>query len=360
MGSAGRGTFQIIPMGAIGSLMGEDIGREGRKAEHDRVAHIAAACGRPITYSLVQYPSDPDDWRMMLAETQRRHETGLQIHPQVASRPGGMLEMLDGHHRFRFRPSYIEIRDLPVAQRAAAMREPARRAAILAEGDVTEGHVTSTMDAIVLAMIRSRAGAFYPVRTPINFEPEPHHTVGAIAAAAGVDAQEWAYDYLTTGDGGNVLADLNTNYPQGHLDAMFEMLGHPLVLSGLGDGGAHLSLICDASMPTSQLMFWGRDRTRGRRLAVEAIVANLSRKNAQAYGMGDRGVLQQGRRADINVIDFENLSLGLPRIARDLPNGAPRVLQESSGYLATIVNGVATRRNDADTGERPGRLFRSR
>jgi N-acyl-D-amino-acid deacylase len=139
---------------------------------------------------------------------------------------------------------------------------------------------------------------------------------------------------------------------------MHDMLAHPLVISGLGDGGAHLNTICDASMTTSQLIHWARDRQRGPKLPVERIVAKMTRDNARLYGLADRGVLAEGMRADVNVIDFDNLSLELPKIHHDLPNDGPRLLQGSRGYVATMVNGTVTRRHDEDAGARPGRLIR--
>ena len=208
-------------------------------------------------------------------------------------------------------------------------------------------------------MIQRRLSDMFAMTLPIDFEPTAESRIGALAAKAGVSPETYAYDFLTADDGGNVITDLQLNYVLGNLDAMHDLLQHPQTISGLGDGGAHLSVICDASMTTSQLMFWARDRKRGPRLPLEAMVAKMTKHNADLYGLTDRGVLAEGMRADLNVIDFDRLALQLPGVAYDLPAGGPRLLQSSSGYLATAVNGVVTRRNDTDTGARPGRLVRA-
>jgi N-acyl-D-aspartate/D-glutamate deacylase len=131
------------------------------------------------------------------------------------------------------------------------------------------------------------------------------------------------------------------------------------VISGLSDAGAHAKFICDSALPSWQLAFWTRDRKRGPQIPVETIVRKLSAASAELYGMDDRGTLEVGKRADINVIDHSRLKLELPEMLNDLPTGAPRLIQRATGYLATIVNGVVTRRNDEETGARPGRLVRS-
>ena len=177
--------------------------------------------------------------------------------------------------------------------------------------------------------------------------------------AAGVGFEEYLYDHYTAGDGTNVCASHVLNFAGGGLDCSYEMLKRDITASGLADGGAHMKMICDASMPTFMLSFWGRDRTRGPTLPLEHLVRKLSLKNAELYGLNDRGAIAPGKRADINVIDFDRLALHMPRMVHDLPKGSPRLLQGSTGYLATMVGGVVTRRNDAETGARPGRLIRS-
>lgn len=156
---------------------------------------------------------------------------------------------------------------------------------------------------------------------------------------------------------GSLMGGADVNAAQ---EVLREMLLHPDTVTGLSDAGAHVTLICDASMPTTQLTFWARDRRKGERLPVELLVHKQTGRNADLYGLSDRGRLRPGLRADINVIDLDNLSVAPPKAFRDLPAGGTRLIQPVRGYVATMVNGVVTRRHDADTGARPGRLVRSR
>ena len=140
---------------------------------------------------------------------------------------------------------------------------------------------------------------------------------------------------------------------------MYEMLTHPAAVLGLADGGAHANFICDASTPTWMLTHWARDRSRGPQLPVEAVVKKMTADTAALFGFTDRGVVEVGKRADLNVIDHGRLRLREPRLVRDLPAGGTRLLQAAEGYRATIVAGEVTREHDRFTGARPGRLVRS-
>ena len=211
-----------------------------------------------------------------------------------------------------------------------------------------------------LDVLKAGMPNIYPATGPIDYEPAASAKLGALAAAAGMPMEAYLYDHYMQGDGTNVCASFVLNFADGNLDATHDMLNDPLVVAGLGDGGAHMRMICDASWPTFQLAFWGRDRTRGPTLPVEMLVNKLSRRNADLYGLTDRGSIAVGQRADINVIDPARLALHRPRMIFDLPSGGGRMLQGASGYIATLVHGEITRRNDADMGARPGRLVRSR
>ena len=359
MGESGKGVFQIVPLGGAGDAAGTQATPDERRNEHARFEEIARASGRPVTYLLHQFNHDRDDWRQMLAASDRAVAQGLQIHPQVAARGVGVLLALDGYHIFRCRPSYLAIAHLPLPERAAAMRDTARRASILSESNVPPQQAPS---AKVLQLAEYYAGIldrFYVVRPPMNYEPDGTARLSTVAAALNRTLEEVAYDLYAEGEGGNMLVDFIMNYAEGNLDAVGEMLGHPGTVSGLGDGGAHLQLVCDASMTTYHLSYWARDRKRGPTLPLELMVHKLSGQVAELYGFKDRGVVEVGRRADLNVIDFQRLQNGMPHMAFDLPHGSARLLQESRGYLATMVNGTVTRRHDKETGARPGRLLRS-
>jgi len=192
-----------------------------------------------------------------------------------------------------------------------------------------------------------------------DYEPGPEKLVTNMAIAAGVDALSFAYDLLNKDGGRSFLMLPFFNYVGGTQDAIYEMLKHPATVSGLSDGGAHVRMICDASIPTYVLTHWTRDRNRGPKLTIEEAVKVQTHDTAAVVGFTDRGVLQEGKKADINIIDMETLSLGFPHAKDDLPAGGRRLLQTATGYVATIVNGVVTRRMGADTGQRPGRLVRS-
>jgi N-acyl-D-amino-acid deacylase len=358
MGESRHGVFQIIPKGAVGAAMGEAVGPAERLQEHQRIEAIARACGRPVTYTVAEVMSDPDDLRVMVEASGRAASQGLEIRPQVAARGVGALHMLDSYHVFLMRPSYRAIAHLPLAQRAAAMRDPTLRQAILSEADV-EGEYANDPNLLpALRRFQANLGRTFVLGSMLDYEPGPERRVAALAQAAGKTPQEFIYDHYAEGAGENFSVSLALNYVSGSLDHLHGLLQNPNVVSGLGDGGAHVKLICDASLPTFQLAFWTRDRTRGARLPLELMVRKLSADPARLYGMTDRGELAVGKRADINVIDYARLSPKAPHVANDLPSGAGRILQGSEGYLATMVAGQVTRRNDQDTGARPGRLVR--
>lgn len=359
MGESGHGTFQIIPKGGVGATMFAEAGHDARHAEHDRLVAIAKASGRPLTYSLVQFNSDPTDWEMMIAESEKANAAGLSITPQVGARGVGAMTMLDGFHIFMLRPSYVEVADLPLAKRVLALRDPARRAAILAEQSDPALVAADPKMGAFIDILQKRCGENFPMTMPLNYEPAPEAKLDALAKAAGVSMEEYLYDHYTAGDGHNICASYALNFAGGGLDCIHGMLTHDITASGLADGGAHMRMICDASMPSFQLSFWGRDRTRGPKFSLEYLVGKLTLKNARLYGLDDRGQIAVGKRADINVIDFDRLSVQMPYVMHDLPKGSPRLLQGSTGYLATICGGIITRRNDAETGARPGRLIRS-
>ena len=153
---------------------------------------------------------------------------------------------------------------------------------------------------------------------------------------------------------------LFTNYSDYNLDAIREMQLDDSTVTGLSDAGAHVSLIFDAVSPTYQLTYWSRDRTKGETLPLAYVIHRATRRNAELFGFTDRGLIAPGMKSDINVIDYERLSLGELKVINDLPAGGARIMQGASGYLATLINGVTTRLDDQDTGERPGRLVRSR
>jgi len=243
-------------------------------------------------------------------------------------------------------------------ERAAAMRDPARRAAILAQEDLPPGNGIDMVTWGTARVMTDRTPIAHLFHEDTDYEPD--ETIGAIAARTGRDPQEIVYDHLAAGDGDGVVPQMMLNYSNGNLDHVHEMLTHPNTLSSLGDGGAHVRLIADASLLPMHLSFWARDRKRGPKFSLEAMVERITRRNARAFGMHDRGELAPGKRADVNVIDFDRLNVRLPMMRHDLPAGGARLCQETTGFVATVQSGVVTRERDADMGERPGRLIRAR
>ena len=196
----------------------------------------------------------------------------------------------------------------------------------------------------------------FPLGDPVDYEPTYEQSIAGIAEAAGTDPWEVLYDHLAAGE---LMLGAFTNYAQTSQEPLAQMLDHPDTVVGLSDGGAHVKMICDASAPTYLLTHWARDRSRGVRLTLETVVRKQAAATAAVVGMTDRGTVEVGKKADVNVIDFDHLTLEAPRSVDDLPAGGRRILQDAKGYVATIVNGVVTRRHGADTGARPGRLVRA-
>ncbi len=356
MADGGGGVFEAITSSSLGLLSGLGGERFSQDQELRLLADISRATGQKITFTTVQHMDDPDAWRAVLAFSVAMNAGGAQLFPQVASRPVGILGGLGCYHPFMRRPSYREIVALPLAAQAQRMRDPEVKARMLAETDLPPGDAGSME---MFGDIMQTAAAFLFALDPIvDYEPTVASTIGARAAARGVEPIEAVYDFLAEGDGANIVALLATGYTEGNLDVVGEMIMHPVTIVGLADAGAHVKLICDGSSPSTQLTHWTRDRTRGETIPLEFMVEQQTRRTAQLYGFSDRGTLAIGQRADVNVIDLDHLSVGRPVIHSDLPAGGQRYLQPVSGYVATLVGGVQTRSHDTDTGERPGRLVR--
>ncbi len=349
--STGKGLLQSVPAGA----MGEDPSAPLREVELYRKISIETGC--VVNFTLAQIQTDPKHWEGVLAAVEAANRDGARLVPQVAGRPAGLLVSWDTFNPFMTRPSYAALAHLPLAERVAKLREPAVRAAILGEGE---------HDHAGMAMMRNSYDTTFPLENGPVYEPEVDDSLEARAARKGVAPDELAYDLMcdlaeqAREDGQpGFLHMWFSGYKSGSLADIGAMMQHPETVVGLADGGAHCSMICDASMPTYVLEHWVRDRTRGPKRPIERAVRMLSRDPAELYELSDRGTLEPGRRGDLNVIDLEALKLYTPEIARDLPTGAPRLVQRGEGFDATVVAGEVTFRNGAETGARPGRLIRA-
>jgi N-acyl-D-aspartate/D-glutamate deacylase len=356
LGAAGHGVFQMIPASTLGSAPQFGGERHALMAEVELMARISRESGRPLTFTLMQVDEFPDQWREVLARVGALNREGAQLHPQVGARPTGIVMSLDTYHPFMRRPGCLALRDLPVARRAAVMRQPAVRAAILAETSVP--HAQPGRMENVVAFARANYPQTWALADVEAAEPLPERSFAARAAAAGQDEESFLYDWLTAGEGRDFVVRFFTNYSGHSHEALREMQLSDLTVSGLSDAGAHVSVIFDAVAPTFQLTHWVRDRHRGPRLPLAHVVHRQTWRNARLFGLADRGALRPGLRADLNLIDFERLALGPLALHRDLPADGARLLQPARGYVGTWVNGVRTRRDDRDTGARPGRLVR--
>ena len=309
------------------------------------VIGMAQISGRPLSISVLQVDPRPDAWRRLLAAITSANERGLQVTAQVAARPVGVLLGLETTvNPLGMSATARALAGLPLAEQVAELRRAEVRTAVLAE--MGEARVAFGYDRL------------FRLSDPPDYEPDPASSVAAIAARAGVEPAEVVYDHVLGDEGRAMLYVPFLNYSDGSLDAAREMLRHPHSVLGLGDGGAHVGTICDASFPTTMLTHWVRDRTRGPLLDLPEVVANQTSRTARTVGLGDRGVLAVGKRADINVVDMTNLRLHLPTVAHDLPAGGKRFLQRADGYLHTIVAGVPVYDNGEHTGALPGRLVR--
>ncbi len=351
MAAGGQAVFELAPQG----VAGEDI--VAPKKELEWMRRLGGEIDRPVSFALIQVDADPNLWREQLDLSAAAHEAGSRLHPQIAARPFGMMIGFQGHHGFSHRPTYRRLKaECSPEELAQRLADPAVKAAILSDGDLPVDP-TLLFDGM-FALVQHSLGRLYALGDPPDYEPTPDRTVAAIAQARGEDPLATLYDLMLESDATAMLMLPLYNYADGNHDAIREMLTHPAGVSGLSDGGAHCGMICDASYPTFLLTHWARDRHRGEKLSLEYVIRKQSRDTAHLFGLTDRGTIEPGKKADINVIDMDKLTLHPAAMAYDLPAGGQRILQGASGYKATIVSGTVTRRDDVDTGARPGRLVR--
>jgi N-acyl-D-aspartate/D-glutamate deacylase len=342
MAAAGKGVLQVV----------SDFNDPAE--EFAMLRRIVAKSGRPLSFSLLQSPRDPEQWRFMLEQMSAAKDAGLQIRAQVATRPVGVLFGLElTVNPFSTHPSYREIKSLPLAERVARLRDPAFRARLLSEE-------AESPRAPGLSPKRSWERMYLMGEEP-DYEPTPDNSIAAMAAERGLDPYVIALDHMLDGgqgDGRGMIYLPLLNYAQNTLDPAYQMLQHDCVVPGLSDGGAHVGMICDGSFPTTNIVHWTRDRTRGPKLPLEHMIKAQCRDTAETVGLYDRGLLVPGYRADLNVIDYDRLKLMAPQVAYDLPTGGRRLIQRAQGYTATVVAGQVTYRDGEPTDALPGRLLR--
>ncbi len=339
------GIFELAPAGSAG----EDIDVPAK--EVDWMRRLSAAIGRPVSFALIQVDAAPDLWRELMDQSLAAVEDGADIWPQVAGRATGLLSGLrTTYSLFDVVPAYQEIkqRGLTDDELVAELRKPEVREAIL----------SWQPDEETALRLQGAYERTFLLGDPPDYEPSVDQSLAGTAAASGQDPLEVAYDAMLVDDGNGLLYVPILNYADGNLDPVREMFLHPRAAAGLSDGGAHCGVICDASQPTFMLTHWTRDRTRGETLPLELVVKKQTHDTARLYGFGDRGTVEPGMLADLNVIDYDQLRLLPPYVAADLPAGGKRLLQRPEGYVATIKSGEVTFRDGHDTGARPGSLVR--
>lgn len=321
---------------------------EAIEEEFAMLRRLVAVSGRPMTTTVLERDSKPREWRRLLELIEEANAGGQSMTGMVLTRPTGiMLGFEISQNPFADCPSWPDIARLPFERRVAALRDPALRARLLAEAspDAPLAHRLRCWDRI------------FPLGDPPDYEPAPERSIGAEARRSGSDPASLAYDRLLENGGRTILYRPLSNYAEGTLETVRAMMAHPHTLIGLGDGGAHVSILCDASAMTYGLTHWTRDRPNGR-FPVEWMVRRLTGDNANALGLHDRGVIAAGRKADLNVIDYDRLRLRAPEVVYDLPAGGRRLMQRAEGFTHTILSGEIVSRDGEPTGRLPGRLAR--
>ena len=336
--SAGRGVMEMI----------SDF--DDLEDEFGLLRSMVAHSGRPMSISLAQGLS-PHGWKKVLSQIEHASADGLVMRGQVAPRPIGiLLGLTTTLAPFTTRQSFMEVARLPLAEKVAALKDPERRSRILSE-DTGAGFAR-------LFKMMDEGRKIWLLGDPPDYEPAPEDSLHAQALREGRDPWDYVYDQLIANDGNNILYTPFANYAENNLDCCREMIMNDNTVMGLGDGGAHVGTICDASFITTLFTHWGRDRTRGEQIDLPTLVKRQTQDTARAVELNDRGTLEPGMKADINVIDFDNLKVRAPEIVHDLPAGGARLQQRAEGYLATIVSGEVTYANGEATDALPGRLIR--
>ena len=319
------------------------------KEEMDLLQRLATTSGRPMTITVLQRNDRPELWRDTMADIAKANLDGSKIVGQVLTRPTGvMLGFQISLNPFMACGAWREIEDLSHKEKVKFLKDPAFKKRLL-----TEPQGEHLMRTRVMEWDR-----IFPLGDPPEYEPLPETSIAFQSNKLGVTPEELAYDMLMESNATAILYRPLSNYAYGNLDAVFDMMQDPHSLIGLGDGGAHVGVLTDASAVTYMLTHWARDRTRGAKLTIPEAIKRLTSDNANAIGLQDRGVLKVGKKADLNIIDFSKLKIKKPEVLYDLPAGGRRMVQRIEGYDATIVSGEVVSKMGVPTEALPGRLVR--
>ncbi|MGB0618775.1 MAG: N-acyl-D-amino-acid deacylase family protein [Myxococcota bacterium] len=338
LGEVGHGVFECA----------SDLAPEGK--ELDWMSRLGKETGRPVSFACLQNPIDANQFKRLLEAVDKDAAEGGCLTPQVAQRPAGLLFGFDSSlHPFRLKPAFRPLLELSSEDRLAALRKPEIRQAVL-EQDSAAGNVPG-----MNALVTEGWDRMFPLGTPPVYEPGPEDSVAAKAKAAGKTPAEYAYDLMLEGE---FIYMPILGYANGSLEDIKTMMEHEKAVFSLSDGGAHCALITDASTPTFLLTYWVRDREKGERFPIEWIVHQQTQKTARFYGMDDRGTVEPGMLADVNVIDFDGLTIHAPEMVDDLPANGKRLIQQIDGYVYTVKSGEVTYEAGKPTGALPGSLIR--
>ena len=322
------------------------------ESEFDIFKSMSKESGRPISITVEQQDARPDWWIQLLDGIEDAQSEGIQMFGQVPPRATGILMGLTATlNPFRFHPSYMEIAEMPLDERVKIMSDSSFRDRLLGEEGVS---INPLVDEIVQSYEK-----MFKLGEPANYEPDPKDSFQSLSETSNRTAQEIAYDAMLEKEGRALIYHPLFNYQPGDLSLVEKMLKHPYTISGLGDAGAHCGAISDASFPTTLVQHWSRDRDRGEKLPLKTVIKMQTSETASLLGINDRGVLEEGYKADINIIDYEKLTLHEPEIINDLPAGGRRLVQKASGYDYTIVSGAVAFIKGEATGVLNGKLIRN-
>jgi N-acyl-D-aspartate/D-glutamate deacylase len=323
------------------------------ETEFNIFKEMSESSGRPISITVEQMDQRPDWWHQLLDGIEEAQGEGINMYGQVPPRATGInMGLTATLNPFTFYPSFYELSKQSLEEKVATMKDPAFKEKLLSEDPVSIGNP-------LVDEITQSFNKMFRLGEPANYEPEPDASFEAIAKEQNISPQEVAYDCLLEKEGKALIYHPLFNYLPGNLDYVERMLNHPYSISGLGDAGAHCGAISDASFPTTLIQHWGRDRKRGKKIPLEKLISMQTLETSRLLGITDRGVLKEGYKADINVIDFENLTLHEPEVLHDLPAGGRRLVQRASGYEYTIVSGQIAFKDGESTGALNGRLIRN-
>jgi N-acyl-D-amino-acid deacylase len=334
---AGKGVFQMTS------------NHIGMPQEVLWMADLARETGRPVAFNVQQIDQAPTLWQGLLKAVTDAQAQGVPLVGAVAGRPAGLLfSWQSSVHPFIAYPSFHTIAALPLEEKLAKLRDPAFKAALLAEAPKPLGEFGEFITKSFHKMFALGQGS------AMDYEPTANQSAAAIATAQGQDPRALVYDWMMQDGGKAIIYFPIFNYSNHDFEHLRQLMESPHTLLSLGDGGAHCGVICDASLPTFMLTHWVRDRSRGPRMPLEFMVKRQTRDTARTYGITNRGTLEVGMQADINIIDFEKLAMAAPEMVHDLPANGRRLVQRATGYAATLVGSEPIYLAGEATGAMPG------